>query len=180
MNNPKRIIRDFELILLGLDELTPDVTERLYEAGLDDALLCARKGGVTAGFDREAESFEQAVTSAMADVRKADVGVTGFRLVHPDIAVSLAEVARRIGKTRQAVSLYARGKRGPGSFPAPVSDLNDEPLYDWSDVAHWLGSHGLMPDEIAREAGTRSRIYHTLEAQYRAHESSATRLATAP
>lgn len=171
MNDAKqrkgRTVHDFELILLGLDELTSDVTEKLYEAGLDDALLCARKGIVTAGFDREADSFDAAVDSAMADVRKADVGVTGFRLINPDVAVSLAEVARRIGKTRQAVSLYARGKRGAGFFPPPVSALNDEPLYSWADVARWLALNGLAPEEIAGEAGDRSRVYHRLEAEYR-------------
>jgi hypothetical protein len=85
-------IYEFKLILVDLDDLSTEVTDKLYEAGLDDALLCRRKGVVTAGFDREAESFEHAVLSAMADIRKADVGVTGFRLEDQDGAVNLDDL----------------------------------------------------------------------------------------
>jgi hypothetical protein len=157
----------FRLILLGLDELTPKIVDRLYEAGLDDANLVSRKGVVTADFDRDSESFERAVESAMEDIQRANVGVTGFRLENEDAVVSVAEIARRIGKTRQAVGYYVSGKRGRGQFPRPISDNSGEPLYSWADVADWLQASGMLPEELARDANTRSLIYHDLEREYR-------------
>ena len=133
---------EFTLVLLGLEELNPEIVEKLGEAGLDDANLLARKGVVTAAFEREAESFEHAVLSAMDNVREASVGVTGFRLEKQDDVVSLAEIARRLGKSRQAVAAYTKADdettRRRGFFPPPVIDNSGEPLYSWADVAEWL------------------------------------------
>jgi hypothetical protein len=67
----------FTLILTGIKDLTPDVTDALYEAGFDDALV-----GVSAGVPyidvnhRRAESLENAVREAIRDVEKA-----GFHVV---------------------------------------------------------------------------------------------------
>jgi len=67
----------FSLILAGIKELTPDVTDALYEAGFDDALV-----GMAAGVPcidvnhRQAESLEKAVREAIRAAEKA-----GFRVV---------------------------------------------------------------------------------------------------
>ena len=67
----------FTLILAGIKDLTPDVTDALYEAGFDDALV-----GMAAGVPyidvnhRRAESLEKAVREAIRDVEKA-----GFHVV---------------------------------------------------------------------------------------------------
>lgn len=65
---------DFTLALTGISELTPDVVDRLYEAGFDDATLAIRHGRAYATFSREAPSLNEAVLSAIANVRDADVG----------------------------------------------------------------------------------------------------------
>ncbi len=163
---PQLRTHEFKLILLGINELTPEITEKLGAAGLDDAYLIARKGVVTAEFERDADSFQDAVKSAIADIEQADAGVTGFRLVYEDAAVGASEIARRIGKTRQTVNLYASGKRGPGGFPRPVSDNNGEPVYSWADVAGWLEANGMLPHEMARDIRARDLMYRTLESQY--------------
>src|SRR5438128_2228929 len=67
----------FTLILTGIKDLTPDVTDALYEAGFDDALV-----GMAAGVPyidvnhRRADSLEKAVREAIRDVEKA-----GFHVV---------------------------------------------------------------------------------------------------
>src|SRR5437016_5119710 len=67
----------FTLILTGLKDLTPDVTDALYEAGFDDALV-----GMLAAVPyidvnhRQAESLDKAVREAIRDVEKA-----GFHVV---------------------------------------------------------------------------------------------------
>jgi hypothetical protein len=66
----------FTLILTGIKDLTPDVTDALYEAGFDDALI-----GIAAGVPyidvnhRRAGSFQEAVREAIRDVEKAGFGV---------------------------------------------------------------------------------------------------------
>jgi hypothetical protein len=62
----------FTLILAGIKDLTPDVTDALYEAGFDDALV-----GIAAGVPYidvnhcQAESLDKAVREAIRDVEKA-------------------------------------------------------------------------------------------------------------
>ena len=51
--------------------------------------------------------------------------------IEPDHLVSMADIARRAGLTRAAISLYAKGMRAQ-EFPAPVARVTSEiPLWDW-------------------------------------------------
>jgi hypothetical protein len=61
----------FTLHVLNVSELTDDIATALYEAGCDDALAGMSNGVVFLDFDREADSFEEAVQSAIADVQSA-------------------------------------------------------------------------------------------------------------
>jgi hypothetical protein len=127
---------EFTLVLGGVD-VTDAVADALYGA-IEDGSLGTRAGVPYMTFHREAESPEQAILSAIADVNNAGVGLTVIR-VEPDDMVSASEIAKRIGKTRETVRLYANGERGPGGFPAPVSGTTSRmPLYRWSEVAAWL------------------------------------------
>jgi methylmalonyl-CoA mutase cobalamin-binding subunit len=81
----------FTLILAGIKDLTPDVTDALYEAGFDDALV-----GMAAGIpyidvnNRQAESLDKAVREAIRDVEKA-----GFHVVRveSDAANAIARIS---------------------------------------------------------------------------------------
>jgi len=149
------------MIVDGIADIDDATVDALYESGCDDSSLGVRNGAFTASFDRESDSFEDAVLSAIADIRNADVGATGFRLVSRDL-VTLSDVARRIGRTKQAISNYANGLRGPGGFPRAAVDAKD-PLYEWSDVACWLENHRLLPGDAAKEAESRKAVYTALE-----------------
>jgi hypothetical protein len=86
-------------------------------------------------FAREADSFDDALTTAIEAVYKA--GATVDR-VEPDPLVSLAEISARTGLTRGAMTHYSKGARGK-NFPAPVARVTSEsPLWDWATVARWL------------------------------------------
>lgn len=65
----------FTLILDGLSEMTEDVTNALYEAGCDDGSPGSSESVTHIAFDREAESLEEAIRSAVSDVRKAGLSV---------------------------------------------------------------------------------------------------------
>jgi hypothetical protein len=75
----------FTLILAGLDEISDDLAEALFEAGCDDGSPWSSEGVAAVGFDREAESFEQAVRSAIADVQKAGCHVAWVKIEPEDL-----------------------------------------------------------------------------------------------
>ena len=130
----------FTLIVEGPDLQADDLIDAIYEAGCDDALV-GRAGGVQyLDFDREASSLEEAILSAVTDAEHVD-GVEVVRLADAGL-VSMADIAIRMGRTRESVRLLIAGERGPGGFPPPVTDPRSRyRLWRWSDVERWLNTH---------------------------------------
>lgn len=65
--------------------------------------------------------------------------------------VTLGDIAERVGRSREAVRLWATGRTGPGGFP-PVLNPHPDPdtsFYSWAEVGPWLRERmGLdIPDE---------------------------------
>jgi hypothetical protein len=65
-------IHRFTLVYVGVDDLTDEFCDAIFEAGCDDALLGMHHGLVTLDFDREALSYRQALLSAIEDVERAE------------------------------------------------------------------------------------------------------------
>lgn len=126
---------NFTLIIQGEVESRMD---DLFEAGCDDATFGSVDGVPYGEFDREAVSFSEAVSSAIADVES----VEGLRVrrVEPDDLVTAAEIAARLGRSRESVRLLIAGRRGVGDFPSPISHARQRNrLWRWSEVACWAG-----------------------------------------
>lgn len=66
---------DFTLILSGSPELTDDVADALFEAGCEDGTPGTCDGVFSIDFHREANSLEEAIRSAIANVRSAGFDV---------------------------------------------------------------------------------------------------------
>lgn len=66
----KARVHEFRLILAQVTELTPELADALYQV-FDDGTAGSCTGEVTIDVYREAPSFQQAVQSAIEDVRKA-------------------------------------------------------------------------------------------------------------
>jgi hypothetical protein len=109
--------------------------DALYDAGLDDS---APEGNLL-HVDREADDLLAAVWSASRDVSKVP-GLTAIGLDRDD-AVTLRDVALRMGRTYEAVRLLAEGARGPGSFPKPQLDTTAGRIWSWHEVSAWLATH---------------------------------------
>ncbi len=62
---------EFMLILKGPLELTEDIADELFEAGCDDGTPGTCEGVFSIDFHREAESLEQAIRSAIGNVKAA-------------------------------------------------------------------------------------------------------------
>ncbi len=133
----------FTLTLRGLSGLTDEALDRLFEAGCDDGLFGVRDGVVFADFTRESDSLVEAVGSALRDIRAADAGVTGFRVQFDDL-VTMSEIGRRLGRTREGVRQWIRGSRGPGGFPAPAGGVRRrDRVWRWAEVVTWCRATGL-------------------------------------
>ena len=140
---------EFSIIASGLEPDSDTAIDRFFEAGCDDATIAFTRGVFVLAFCRTAASFEDALTSAIAQVREAGARV---ERIEPDCLVSLAEIAERAGLSRAAPSLYAQGKRGT-DFPRPVARFTtSSPLYDWHEVALWLHDKGDVDASIVEQA----------------------------
>src|SRR5690606_36378908 len=103
---------DFALIAGGVDEPSQAVEDALFDAGCDDATLSMQYGLLYIEFSRSAASLQEAVLSAIEDVRKANVGAQVLRVDECNL-VTASDIARRIGRSRQLVHQYMTGLRGP-------------------------------------------------------------------
>ncbi len=102
-----------------------------------------RRDIVVVSFDREAPSLVDAIVSAIRDLESA--GLTPVRVRDDDDLVTLAEVALRVGRSREAVRLWSIGRTGPGGFPRRVYADARTALYRWSQVAAWLRERMGLP-----------------------------------
>lgn len=129
----------FTLELKNVDANTADLEDSLYEAGCNDALIYSRNGSVYLDFDRLASSFEAAITSAINHCEAATLHAIVTR-VAPDNLVTEAEIAKRLGKGRQTISLWIKGERKKNNpFPKPTTKLTDRsPLWNWCEIVDWL------------------------------------------
>lgn len=139
---------NFTLILdADPEQVEGPLTDSLFEAGCDDALLGTAEGVVHLDFDREAGSLVEAIASAIGQVES-----TGVRVVRiePNDLVTLSEIGRRSGRSTESVRLLAEGKRGAGNFPRPVRGTREGPkLWKWVEVATWLAEH--VAESLAAE-----------------------------
>lgn len=139
---------EFTLIVEGPDLQDESFVESLFEAGFDDAAI-GRVGSIQyLDFDREAESFADAVFSATEGLESA---VPGVRVVHlePDDLVTMSEIAERVGRTRESVRLLINGDRGPGGFPAPATHFRSrQRMWRWQEVAVWFAEQLAEPQLV--------------------------------
>lgn len=152
-------IYEFSIIANGVDPTADDFESCFYEAGCDDATISFQRGVIILDFARPAETFEDALSSAIEQVTK--VGARVIR-IEPEPLVSLSDIATRSGMTRAAISLYASGQRGV-AFPPPIARFTSEsPLWNWADVAIWLQNAGRLEGGEAEKAQIVSRFNHEL------------------
>ena len=127
---------DFKLkFALPSDSPSPDeLTERLGEAGCDDALVgIGQPGRIALDFSREAASARSAVISALSDVKRA---IPGARLIEvaPDL-VGLSDVADLVGVSRQ--NLRKLWLAHATDFPIPIHE-GSSTLWHLAAVLRWL------------------------------------------
>jgi len=118
-------------------EVDPDkFVDVLYEAGCDDATLgIGQNGRFVLSFIRESASDFIAVSSAIADVKKA---IPGAKLIEaiPEL-VGLTDIADIVGCSRQNIRKMVVTHRA--AFPSPTHE-GSTVLWHLSRVLHWFRS----------------------------------------
>ena len=117
---------DFALVLTGIAELSSEAENALFEAGCDDGTISVRFGRIYMTFSRNAACLKDAILSAIRDVQSAKIGALVLRVDTCNL-VTQADIARKIGRTRQLVHQYITGRRGPGGFPAGLQHCRRHP-----------------------------------------------------
>ena len=140
----------FTLIVEGRDMQEDDVIDSLFECGCDDGTVGRSDGIQFVVFDREANSLDEAVLSAVNDIERIP-GLEVVRIADAGL-VSMADIAARTGRTRESVRLLISGARGPGDFPAPVTDPRSRyRLWRWLEVEGWLNAFANQESDAAEE-----------------------------
>ena len=118
---------DFALIVGGMagpDGLDDDVLNALFEAGCDDATPMLRYGLLFIEFSRTATSLDDALLSAIRDVRKASENLGRGEVIRIDECdfVSAADIGRRTNRPRQDRESVDQGAAwGRAVFPRRVA-----------------------------------------------------------
>ena len=138
---------NFTLTLSGVTAHTVGLEDSLHAAGCADALVCFYGTAVYLDFDRESDSLEQAILSAIADIESAPS--LNARVESVDSAlVGLSDIAELTGLTRQAIALLKDGARGSGQFPGPVQRVKgNSPLWRWKTIVGWLVTENRIPED---------------------------------
>jgi hypothetical protein len=74
---------EFTLILRGVTEITDSLADALYEAGCDDATAGSSCGVARVSFSREAATLQDAIQSAVRDLRLAGCEIARVE-IEPD------------------------------------------------------------------------------------------------
>jgi hypothetical protein len=82
---------EFTLVVSGVAEITPELADALYSATDGDIELNMRNDVAYIEFDRNAATLHDAVSSAIAQVEGAGVGVRVVR-VESDAANTIAKI----------------------------------------------------------------------------------------
>jgi len=101
----------FTLVLSGVDELTDEVANDLFEAGCNDASPYMRASTLYLGFDRDEVSLSAAIESAIEDVEKA--GLEVVRVVPPD--GDIIDLVNEMLKMKRIIS--RQFSKSPGETP---------------------------------------------------------------
>lgn len=106
-------------------------------AALPDAVPSSVGGAVSISSPVEASSEEDAAFALVAVLEDLFPDAVMVRL-DQDL-VSIADIAERVGRSRESVRLLVEGKRGPGRFPAPVGIVGDGiRVWPWAAVVEWF------------------------------------------
>ncbi|WP_367971731.1 hypothetical protein RJD38_22195 (plasmid) [Vibrio scophthalmi] len=160
---------DFALVVISSKELDADgvcdLANQLFEAGAEDCTVGSSGKNIILEFDREADSYQDAVLSAIQEVKT--INDIEIKSLDAGQFVGLSDAAEMSNLTRAALSSFSKGTRGDGTFPTPYLRVSSKsPLYDWAEIADWLEARGYVEHGIADNARFTSQINMALKLKH--------------
>ena len=137
---------------LELQDVDVDAAfDDLHSAGCDDALFSRRDDQEFVTFSRQAETLEEAVLGAIAELES--VGGIIVTDVFDQSLVTVEEIARRSGRSEELLRELIEQHRVARPFPSPLGWSDDElQEWEWSAVVKWfigeLGEHLRDPNAV--------------------------------
>ena len=140
---------------LVVDRDPTEVAEQLFEVGHGDYVPEGPNPPLVHVL-QEAATLPAAIVSAVHAIESVGLAAVGLK---SDDLVSVKEIAARLSRTYESVRLLASGQRGPGGFPAPLSD-SQWALYSWAETADWFAAHygTAGPTEWDREVAAADHV----------------------
>jgi hypothetical protein len=134
-------MNDYTFILrfLAPGRSVEDLSIPIYER-IDDASLMGpdEDGSFLLEFDRRSTSLPRALGAAVAELLQTLPDATVLRVEEDDLA-TMADIAKRSGRTPESIRLLVNGKRGPGAFPPAAGRLDARTkVWRWADIARWF------------------------------------------
>ncbi len=129
----------FTLRFLSPGHSAEELSIQLYEE-IEDASLMGPDGdgSFLLEFDRRSTSLPRALATALGELLKVLPGAIVLRVEEDDLA-TMADIAKRAGRTPESIRLLVAGRRGPGGFPPAAGRLDARTkLWRWADVAKWF------------------------------------------
>lgn len=139
-------IYNFTLVLSKYTQDIDNIEDLLFEVGCDDATLSFCGVMTYLEFDREGNNFTDAINIAIRQVESINKNVYVIR-IEPHDLVNMSEMARRINRSTNFVSLLVYGEKGNGNFPTPISEISHKSLWSWCQVTRWLEKNNMIDQE---------------------------------
>jgi len=136
---------DFSLVLYS-DNISFEILESLLvDSELTDATISQRNGTFYLDFTRSGSNLTDTILTTIIDIENK----TPFKIcrIEPSDIVTSAEIARRLGRSRQSVQQLISGSRGSGDFPQPEAGITTKTLFwSWTDVVSWFLEVSIISD----------------------------------
>ncbi len=76
---------EFTLILRDVGEITDSLANTLFDSGCDDATVGSSGGVARVSFSRESATLQDAIRSALSDVRKSGCEIARVEIEHDEL-----------------------------------------------------------------------------------------------
>ena len=106
--------------------------------------------------------MKDAILSAIENVRNAGIGRDVLRVDYCNLVLQ-ADIARKIGRSRQLVHQYMMGERGPGSFPRRSAESRTTCRFGTGCSRALAVGNNMVREEVLRDAEEVELINTVLE-----------------
>jgi hypothetical protein len=137
------VITTHEFTLVIDQQIDRPAIKALFAKVKDACFAKEPTQGTLVHFARQADSMIDAILMAVRDLDA--IGLPAVAVRNDGDLATLATIAARIGRSREAVRLWSIGRTGPGGFPAPTLNDFGTTFYRWSQVTPWLRDRLGMP-----------------------------------